>query len=103
MKGYLALVVSALLLVGCSPPPYALDEPPESIVLRWNGSLAEQSDGPPDSIAIRWVPSKNSASDVKYVAERHCLSWDMHAEQVREQSNGDTRTTEFICKGPLLR
>jgi hypothetical protein len=39
---------------------------------------------------------------VRYIAERHCLSWDEHARQVNERVDGDTRLSEFICRGPLL-
>jgi hypothetical protein len=79
-----------------------VDEPPATIALNWNDPAAEQSGVPPDSISIDWNPLENSASDVNYLAERHCLAWDRHALQVNERVDGNIRRSEFVCRGPLL-
>ena len=68
-----------------------------------NGVTKNLANPPPDSITINWDPSRNVESDVKYIAERHCLVWDEHAEAVRDETRGTTHSTEFVCKGPLLR
>lgn len=100
------LAAAPLLLAGCAPPPYAVSDPPQAIVLRWNGQPPGpplQANTAPDSITIRWDPSRTTAADVKYIAERHCLAWDEHAELVREEADGHARLSTFVCKGPLVR
>jgi hypothetical protein len=106
MRWRLALLVPALLLAACDERRYAVDDPPNAIVIRWDRAPAEPlplTNNPPDSITINWDPSRNVESDVKYIAERHCLVWDEHAEAVRDETRGTTHSTEFVCKGPLLR
>jgi hypothetical protein len=106
MRARLAVLVPALVLAACEEQRYAIDDPPSAIVIRWERAPAEPlplTDSPPDSITIEWDPSRNSESDVKYVAERHCLAWDEHAEPVHDETRGTIHETEFVCKGPLLR
>jgi hypothetical protein len=106
MRWRLALLVPALLLAACEERRYAVDEPPTAIVIRWDRAPAEPlpfTNSPPDSITINWDPSRNTESDVKYIAERHCLAWDEHAEAVRDETKGTAHATQFVCKGPLLR
>jgi hypothetical protein len=99
------LVLAALFLMTCEQRQYAVDVPPEAIELSWARSSEPPlvTNTPPDLITIRWTPPTNSADDVKYVAERHCLAWDMHAEPVQEEQEGEVRVTKFVCKGPLVR
>ena len=106
MRRHLALLTPALLLAACEDRAYAVDTPPAAIVIRWDRAPAEPlplTNNPPDSITISWDPSQNSESDVKYIAERHCLAWDEHAEPARDEVKGTIHETEFICKRPLLR
>lgn len=67
MAPRLALLLPALVLAACEEGRYAVDEP------------LPLANNPPDLITIEWDPSRNTESDVKYIAERHCLAWDEHA------------------------
>jgi hypothetical protein len=100
------LAAGSLLLAGCAPPPYAESDPPQEILLRWNGQPPGPplpANTPPDSVTIRWDPARTTASDVDNIAEHHCLAWDEHAEQVRVEADGHRRLSTFVCKGPLMR
>jgi hypothetical protein len=101
----LALIASSLLLAGCAAPPYAVSDPPEAIVLRWDRPPGPPllATGKPDSVTIRWDSTRNTVSDMTYIAERQCLAWDEHAEEVSEEVDGTQRRSTFVCKGPLLR
>jgi hypothetical protein len=103
----LTLLLPALILAACDEGRYAVEEPPTAVDIRWNSDPAEplpvpRANNPPDLITIEWDPSRNTESDVKYIAERHCLAWDEHAQPVRDETRGALRATEFVCKGPLL-
>lgn len=100
------LAAASILLAGCAPPAYVVSDPPDTIVQHWNPAPPGQqiaAAGPPDSITIRWDPARDTASDMAYIAERHCLAWDEHAEQVKIEADGHRRISTFVCKGPLLR
>jgi hypothetical protein len=98
------LAIFVLLIAGCRPP-YAVDNPPERVVLQWDGASSGPplpANRPPNSITVQWNPATSSLSDVRYVVEHHCLAWDMHAEEVREEQSGANRVATFVCKGPLV-
>lgn len=100
----MAMVALAFLLAECGADQRVPDDPPASVVLRWDSAapdpLAPRND-PPDAILIRWTAASASDIDASELAERHCLAWDRRAEQVREQVSGDTWLAEFVCR-PLL-
>lgn len=105
MKLSFARIVPALALLGCFQTRGAPDTPLASTELRWDRSPEPPLvvNTPPDLITIRWFPSGSNMPDVQGIAEQHCQVWKLHAEPVREETSGNTRAVEFVCKERLSR
>ncbi len=99
MRPALALLLELAVLAACSSR--MAGEPPAVIELLWDRSAEPPLvvNNPPDMIRARWTPSVNTVLDITDLVDQHCRAWNRHAEKVREQASGDTRTAEFVCKG----
>jgi hypothetical protein len=94
-----------LALLGCIQTRDAPNVPLAATELRWDRSPEPPLvvNTPPDLITIRWVPSGSNMPDVEGIAEQHCRVWKLHAEPVREETNGNTRAVEFACRAQFSR
>jgi hypothetical protein len=75
----LAVVAVLLILAGCSGPPWALNQSPDGIDLRW------YSDNTP-----------SAAADA--AAQAHCRSYGKNAELIAYTQDGSAQLGKYRCR-----